>query len=559
MLEQPDLVAFSTAIRLPEAHVDNLTLRPLAHRYPPIRDALTRPRSSTQRPRGFFPSWLLGASTRFCPECLRGDGSEIQNRYGGPWQLHWRLAVVFACTRHNVFLHHLCPSCHQPVHSGSTTSQRQLIPFSRIGSLHPAQCRNPGRDGGLCGAWLNESTPAFRPQPSPQILTLQQWVLRLLVPDDVAPPNTAFRDLQVIAALVTATWPAAATVTPEKELTTAFTEYAARRRHRPAGSSDTVPQWTSVPSSPTAAAALIDTSTRLLNLPGPALTQALTVLFDQAPPSSSGWGATWTTLRTHCSPTFRECVNAAMPSQFAGRAARPARRRGRHPLILEVDNGRYMPEHIPQRIPDDWFAAMLGDRPHAVLNPSITLRRFTAVQLVQIANGMDMEEAARYLGIPDTWHRGFGMRSRRLHVLSAHQERSRPDALSAALTRLVRHVSEIQNHTNYHERRRRFADWTLSPATWTTIVRPVAQLGPAGRFRLGDKLRVTASTYIWACLTGSEWHLAPNEWTNLGGQSREWHSHHKLLGRITNPGSSPRYRALQAALLRHAEGLAIGR
>ncbi|WP_326722448.1 TniQ family protein [Streptomyces sp. NBC_00243] len=194
----------------------------------------------------------------------------------GPWQLQWRLAAVFACTTHNVFLHHLCPRCHQPVH-GSTASRRQLIPFSNIGGLHPAQCRNPDPHGGLCGAWLNESTTVVRPQPSPQILALQQSVLRLLGTDDVTEPtNTAFSDLQVIAALVTATWPAAATVTPEGELATAFTEYAARRDDRAAGSADTIPQWTNVPGSPTAAAALIDTSNRLLRLPGPALTQALT-------------------------------------------------------------------------------------------------------------------------------------------------------------------------------------------------------------------------------------------------------------------------------------------
>ncbi|MGW9594684.1 TniQ family protein [Streptomyces chartreusis] len=55
MLEPPDLAAFSAATRLPQAQIDHLTLRPLAHRYPPIRDALTRPSSSVQRPRSFFP------------------------------------------------------------------------------------------------------------------------------------------------------------------------------------------------------------------------------------------------------------------------------------------------------------------------------------------------------------------------------------------------------------------------------------------------------------------------------------------------------------------------
>lgn len=147
------------------------------------------------------------------------------------------------------------------------------------------------------------------------------------------------------------------------------------------------------------------------------------------------------------------------------------------------------------------------------------------------------------------------MRGRRLQALGAYQEGPRPDVLTAALARLVRHVSGSRDHSNYDERRSRFADWTLSPATWTRILHPVAQLGPAGPFRLDDRLRETASPFVWSCLTGSEWHLAPNQWTNLSCESREWHSQHRLLRKITHPGNSPRYTALQSALLKHAEHL----
>ncbi|MEU8689846.1 hypothetical protein [Streptomyces sp. NPDC048665] len=35
----------------------------------------------------------------------------------------------------------------------------------------------------------------------------------------------------------------------------------------------------------------------------------------------------------------------------------------------------------------------------------VALRRFVAVQLVMIAAGMTLEEAAGFLGIPDLWHR----------------------------------------------------------------------------------------------------------------------------------------------------------
>ncbi|MEY9989985.1 hypothetical protein ABIE67_002017 [Streptomyces sp. V4I8] len=59
----------------------------------------------------------------------------------------------------------------------------------------------------------------------------------------------------------------------------------------------------------------------------------------------------------------------------------------------------------PSADPDDWFAAMIGDVPPSVLSPRVYLRRFAAVQLVQIAANAEWGEAARFLGIPDAWHR----------------------------------------------------------------------------------------------------------------------------------------------------------
>ena len=557
MLEPPDLAAFSTATRLSMGQIDQLTLRPLAHRYPPIRDALTRPRSSAQRPRGFFSAWMLGASSRYCPECLCGDGSEIQNRYGGPWRLSWRLAVVFACTRHNVFLRYLCPSCQQPAHRGSSTKQRRLIPSSTIGGLHPAQCRNPASrtGGGLCGAWLNESTTADGHELTPQLLNLQKRILRLLDPADLTEaPSTVFSDLQVISALVTATWPAAASVTPERELATAFTRDV--KQHHTPDSAELGRHWTGIPSSPIAAACLLDVSTRLLNLPGRALPQALALLFDRTTPSSSGWGRTWTTLRHHCSPQLRQYVNETMPSQLVGRPARADLRRGRRPLIATEAARRYLPDHIPQRIPDDWFAAMIGEVPPTDLSPSVYLRRFAAVQLVQIAANVEWGEAARFLGIPDAWHRAsFGSKSHsRLHTFP---HRDRPEVLDPAMARIVNHVSALRNHSDYRARRRHFADWTLSPSSWPEFVDLIAQHGPAPLFRTDDVLRETASVFVWVLLTGSEWNLAPNAWTQLVDRPPQWKTHSMLLRKITYR-VSPRFSALHNALAAHAE-LLLGR
>ncbi|MEU9190772.1 TniQ family protein [Streptomyces sp. NPDC048484] len=50
----------------------------------------------------------MTTSTRYCPSCLAGDGSAIQQRHSGPWQLAWRLAANFACLEHRFLpAHHL--------------------------------------------------------------------------------------------------------------------------------------------------------------------------------------------------------------------------------------------------------------------------------------------------------------------------------------------------------------------------------------------------------------------------------------------------------------------
>ncbi|CAM5649229.1 TniQ family protein [Streptomyces griseomycini] len=61
-------------------------------------------RGLTPAPRGVFPVWLLTTSTRYCPSCLSGDGSAIQQRHGGPWKPAWRMAADFACLEHRCFL-----------------------------------------------------------------------------------------------------------------------------------------------------------------------------------------------------------------------------------------------------------------------------------------------------------------------------------------------------------------------------------------------------------------------------------------------------------------------
>src|SRR5260370_11772736 len=47
---------------------------------------------------------IFSPATRFCPDCLAGDGSLAQNAFVGPWLKTWHLPVVFACTLHHRLL-----------------------------------------------------------------------------------------------------------------------------------------------------------------------------------------------------------------------------------------------------------------------------------------------------------------------------------------------------------------------------------------------------------------------------------------------------------------------
>ncbi|WP_414930967.1 TniQ family protein [Streptomyces sp. Je 1-369] len=257
------------------AAANRLTLRSFANRSPAVKDALTRPgQPALFRRREFFPPWILGASTRYCPSCLAGNGTEIQRRHGGPWKIEWRLATVFACLDHGMFLRELCPACQQPAHSGHRGNKQKLVPASSTTGLHPAQCRNTAsglpRDP-LCTTRLDSPHETHHPALTPNIAKLQGWILGLLdAAHPPAPALTALTDLQTISAVVCATWPAAATVTPETNLVHALDEHITHQGQTPTARLTPTAKshrWATPPQSSAATASLLDIAARLIALP----------------------------------------------------------------------------------------------------------------------------------------------------------------------------------------------------------------------------------------------------------------------------------------------------
>ncbi|MDT3440368.1 MULTISPECIES: TniQ family protein [unclassified Pseudofrankia] len=120
---------FADATRLSSQEAAALALANLGGRYPPLDlapDIWIRQASGITG----LVRWVFTQSTRYCPDCLAGDGSTIQQRHGGAWRKSWRVPVVFACTIH----------------------ERPLAVQARVLDLQPGAGGAPCRAGGYAGA-----------------------------------------------------------------------------------------------------------------------------------------------------------------------------------------------------------------------------------------------------------------------------------------------------------------------------------------------------------------------------------------------------------------------
>src|SRR6266498_4312312 len=103
-LDAATVAAFAHATRLSAQEVAGLCLDSMRDRYPPLD--LDYQAAGSRQTNGItgLASWVFTQSTRYCPECLAGDGSPIQQAHGGAWRKLWHLPPVFACTLHRRLL-----------------------------------------------------------------------------------------------------------------------------------------------------------------------------------------------------------------------------------------------------------------------------------------------------------------------------------------------------------------------------------------------------------------------------------------------------------------------
>ncbi|MFE4825530.1 TniQ family protein [Streptomyces sp. NPDC056672] len=205
-LPKPQAEAFAQLTGQTTREVSALTLAQWRDRYPPIARSMPAP-GRLMRP----DAWLYAGSPRFCPSCLAGDGTATQQLHGGPWLKLWHLPIVFACTKHRIYLEAKCPHCGQP-----HDTQGPLVQRANDHTLHPAQCRwtvdaqTPRRKSLACAGRLDHrTTPACdQLQPTADILRFQKSIRgRLKSPTRTTDASEYFTDLRLATALISTTLP----------------------------------------------------------------------------------------------------------------------------------------------------------------------------------------------------------------------------------------------------------------------------------------------------------------------------------------------------------------
>jgi TniQ len=550
-LDETPAGVFARVTRLTAAETAGLCLSSMSGRYPWAAPRVT---ADQWGPRSLASPWVFTSATRYCPQCLAGDGSYIQQQHGGAWQKGWRLPVVFACPVHRRLLEHLCPSCRQPAMSATPGAPAWLIPRAFDAGLHPAQCRAalqpqaPGRRARLCGARLDAPALAGKdPLVPDDLLPVQDRLLQLVRAGEPAAvisvgrpatPAQYFADLRLVCSLLNGAWP------HSQNLITGPGMAECLGRHITSTGSATPRRHTlcdAPPLDPRPGAALITATARILD------GEDLRVLGEFLAPSRDGasrknqrgrWIRRYQRAGHDCSDGFRDALEPLINS-FQRTDRRSRGRRAPSPRLT------FAPEHIPEHLQDNWYDQHFR---HIGGNARL-LRRAAALRLVQISAGGSLADAAAFLGID---HRYLKASPGSAAFTDA------PAQFRLAVHALAHQLSATPGLINYQRRRDALRNWCIDPPTWQDIIR---QLPPTkGPFQpeLSDCKRQFASEAVWARITQGEHLLAPRIIENqMSAADPTWLRRRDNMWHFYNASPlKPHYAALRQILNTFADTLA---
>jgi hypothetical protein len=548
-LDEVPAGAFARVTRLTAAETAGLCLNSMSSRYPWAAPRLT---ADQWGPRSLASPWVLTSATRYCPQCLAGDGSYIQQQHGGAWHLTWRLPVVFACPLHRRLLEHLCPSCQQPAMSAAPGAPAWLIPRALDGRLHPAQCRaalppQASRHAHPCRAWLCSPAPATEDRAvTDDLLAMQNRLLQLLRPEEpasvmsVGQPATAaqyFADLRIICSLINGAWPRSRNLITGAGLADYLDQHITStpgtgiRRHT---------LYDKPPLDARPGAALITAAARILDgCDLRVISELVTPARDSATRKSprGRWIRRYQRAGHDCSAGFRDALEPLVSTfQHADR-----RSRGRRAPAIQVN---FAPEHIPEHLQDDWYHEHFR---HIGGNTRL-IRRAAALRLVQISAGGSLAEAAAFLGIDHRYLKASP---------GSASFADDPAEFRLAVHALARQLGTTPALINYKHRRDALQDWSINPAAWQGII---SRLPPTkGPFQpeLSDCKRQFASEAVWARITQGEHRLAPRIIENhLSAGDPTWRRRCDNMWHFYNASPvKPHYAGLREILNAHADHL----
>ncbi|WP_369387350.1 TniQ family protein [Streptomyces sp. CG1] len=510
-IREETLRQFAFTARLTEHEADGLTLRRFTQTYPP----LSRLRTNTNRiGSAASVNWAMTCSSRYCPDCLKGDTRAVEQSLGGGWQLLWHLPVVFACVRHRRLLEYLCPACNLPLNAAGGAAghgHSTLIKNAGLTGLHPLECRNtvPRQTGDrsdsaerarsvLCRARLdgiNSRIGTGLPNDDlDQLLSLQQRVLDYLSPQgqrwgrDAMPDRSYFSDLIAITHLMKLTWPLGAEFLPSSHLAALVQAHAEpviaqlTAEHRGRG------VW-----SGRGAKVAPDDSL----ICGALLLGADVLLGDRE------LGALRARVQPLASEAYRRarsyaggiCRSADISTALARVTVRrihglPLRRN----LRTVSTQHRFRVEEIPSFLPRPWFeqhfAAFIRLLPSGDAAIERHLRRAASLRLAELVSGTTWAECAAAVGMQQK------LAERTLKYLGRHLDTlGLWPAFEEVVEQIAKHLDATAPRVDYADRRRRLASWRLPVHDWRAMCDGLPRL---------DRLRENADTRIGSALIWAE-------------------------------------------------------
>ncbi len=512
--------AFAHATRLSTTEVTALTLGSLANRYPPVDLARTG-RDHRRLVHGLFvrESWVFARFSRYCPHCLAGDGSLIQQHHGGGWNKLWRLPIVFACPTHQRLLAHTCPACAQPALSRGPGAA--MIPRGGDSTLHPTACRAPGPEPrptiGPCGHRLDQEPPSTNSHDLAPPLALQHRLLTLLNADNATTisagsPATSSQyvtDLRILTCLITASWPtsrhladtADAAGLIDRHVQNVQTQIDQDRREQRYPRDNAL--YDAPPADAATTAALLIAAARITDADSPDSARDIAAPLLECRPGTRPWVRKFLPGDGYCSPGLQAAlgpeVGALHIIKRTGVPHYSTRRRLPAPLPV-----RFGIQYIPQRPPEQWLDCL---DEFTDLKPRL-LEHVLVIRLAHATTGGTLIDAAAHLGIPRlAADNALRVTHQTLAATSRHER------FDHAVGNLVEHLNTTTDLIDYGRRRDALRTWEIPPDQWQELIDGLP--GQLIKNRLvphthwGDGKRRLASTWAWTELTHGDHIYAP--------------------------------------------------